>query len=64
MSDNLIGVTKIDILDISGRLIKSIYSESVAAEISRINISGMTEGMYLLSASNNGKTVTCKFLVE
>lgn len=64
LSDNLNGVTKINILDISGRLIKSIYSESVAAEISRINISGMTEGMYLLSASNNGKTVTCKFLVE
>jgi hypothetical protein len=64
LSDNLNGVTKIDILDISGRLIKSIYSELVAAEISRINISGMKEGMYLLSDSDNGKTITCKFLVE
>jgi hypothetical protein len=36
----------------------------VAAEISRINISGMKEGMYLLSDSDNGKTITCKFLVE
>ncbi len=63
-SDNFSGVTKIDIHDITGRLIKSIYSESVATEISRIKIGEMKQGMYLLSASNNGKTVTGKFLVE
>ncbi len=64
LSDNLSGVTKINILDLSGRVIKSSYSELVAAEICRINVSGINEGIYFFSASNNGKTITCKFLVE
>ncbi len=63
-SDSFNQETRIDIRDITGRLIKSFYSEPVATEIHRIDIKGMRQGMYLLSASNNGKTVTGKFLVE
>lgn len=58
------GATKIYIWDISGSLIKFFKSETVSTEFSRIDISGMNQGIYFLTASNNGKTVSGKFLVE
>jgi aryl-phospho-beta-D-glucosidase BglC (GH1 family) len=58
------GTTKIEIRDITGRLIKSILTETMAAEITQIDITGMKPGMYLLSATNNRKQITGKFLVE
>jgi hypothetical protein len=36
----------------------------MAADITRLDISGVKPGMYLLSVSNNGKKNTGKFLVE
>jgi aryl-phospho-beta-D-glucosidase BglC (GH1 family) len=58
------GATKIYISNITGSLIKSFNSEAVKTEFNRIDIAGLKQGMYFLIASNNGKTVTGKFLVE
>ena len=63
-SEDFSGTTKIEIRDITGRLIKSMFTEIMAADITSLDISGMKPGMYLLSASNNGKKITGKFLVE
>ena len=63
-SDNLSGSTKIEIRDLTGRLIKTLYNETCASEISRINIAGMKRGIYFLIAINDGKTISGKFLVE
>ncbi len=63
-AENFSGTTKIEIRDITGRLIKSIFTETIAAEITKLDVSGMNPGLYLLSATNNGKQITGKFLVE
>jgi aryl-phospho-beta-D-glucosidase BglC (GH1 family) len=63
-SEDFSGTTKIEIRDITGRLIKSMFTEIMAADITSLDISGMKPGMYLLSASNNEKKITGKFLVE
>ena len=63
-SDDISGMTKFEIRDNAGRLIKSMFTETIATEITCLDISGMKPGMYLLSASNNGKKITGKFLVE
>jgi len=62
--DDYNGSTKIEIRDITGRLIKSVSTEMAAAEITKLDVSGMKPGLYLLSAANNGKQITGKFLVE
>ena len=62
--DDFNGASKIEIRDITGRLIKSILTETVAAEITKLNVSDIKPGIYLLSATNNGKQITGKFLVE
>lgn len=63
-SEDFSGTSKIEIRDITGRLIKSMLTETTATEITRLDISEMKSGMYLFSASNNGKKITSKFLVE
>ena len=63
-SDYLSGTTKIEIRDLNGRLIKSVFNQSVNTEIYRINIDGMKQGIYFLTAVNNGKAISGKFLVE
>jgi hypothetical protein len=58
------GNTKIEIRDITGRLIKSVFTEMATAEIAKLDVSGLKSGLYLLSVANNGKQITGKFLVE
>jgi hypothetical protein len=58
------GTTKIEIRDITGRIVKSALTESVISEVTKLDISGLKSGLYLLSAFNNGKQITGKFLVE
>jgi aryl-phospho-beta-D-glucosidase BglC (GH1 family) len=63
-SDNFTGATKFEIRDIAGRILKSFNTETVANGTSQLDISGIKTGMYLLTANNNGSTITGKFLVE
>ena len=63
-ADSFNGTLKIEIRDITGRIIKTFNTEIAGNEKTRLDISGMKPGMYLLSVANNGKTITGKFLVE
>jgi GTPase SAR1 family protein len=63
-ADSFNGTLKIEIRDITGRILKTFNTEIAGNEKTRLDISGMKPGMYLLSAANNGKTITGKFLVE
>ncbi len=63
-ADRFTGTTKFEIRDIAGRILKSFNTESVYKQTTRLDVSGMKSGMYILSVKNNGKTVTSKFLVE
>jgi hypothetical protein len=63
-ADSFNGALKIEIRDITGRILKTFNTEIAGNEKTRLDISGMKPGMYLLSAANNGKTITGKFLVE
>lgn len=63
-SDVFNGTAKFEIRDITGRILKTITTETTGNENNSLNISGLKPGMYLLSATNKGKTVTGKFLVE
>ena len=58
------GTLKIEIRDITGRIIKTFNTEIAGNGKTRLDISGLKPGMYLLSDANNGKTITGKFLVE
>ena len=61
---DFIGTTKIEIRDITGRTLKTFSTETAGNENTRLDISGLKPGMYLLSATNKGKRITGKFLVE
>lgn len=63
-ADDFNGPTKIEIRDITGRILNTFNTKTVANEITRFDISGMKPGIYLLSATNKGKVITGKFLVE
>lgn len=63
-ADSFNGTLKIEIRDITGRIIKTFNTEIAGNGKTRLDISGLKPGMYLLSAANNGKTITGKFLVE
>jgi hypothetical protein len=63
-SIDFMGTTRFEIRDITGRILKTVNAETSANETTRLDISGMKPGMYLLSAKNNGNTVTGKFLLE
>jgi hypothetical protein len=63
-ANNFSGVTKIEIRDLTGRSLKVLNIETEGTDVARLNIAGMKSGIYLLSATNNNKRVTGKFLVE
>jgi aryl-phospho-beta-D-glucosidase BglC (GH1 family) len=63
-SIDCVGTVRFEIRDITGRILKTINTETLTNETTRLDISGMKPGMYLLSAKNNGITVTGKFLVD
>jgi aryl-phospho-beta-D-glucosidase BglC (GH1 family) len=63
-ANNISGITKIEIRDITGRSLKVFNIETEGSDVARLNIAGMKPGIYLLSATNNNKRVTGKFLVE
>lgn len=63
-STGFMGTTRFEIRDITGRILKTINTETLTNESTRLDISGMKPGMYLLTAQNNGNTVTGKFLLE
>jgi aryl-phospho-beta-D-glucosidase BglC (GH1 family) len=63
-SNEFNGTTRFEIRDITGRILKTFNTEILANETTRLDISAMKPGIYLLSAKNNGNTVTGKFLVE
>lgn len=63
-ADDFNGPTRIEIRDITGRILNTFNTKTVANEITRFDISGMKPGIYLLSATNKGKVITGKFLVE
>jgi hypothetical protein len=63
-SDDFNGMTKFEIRDIAGRLQNVFNIEIIGSEITKLNIARMKPGIYLLSATNNDKRVTGKFLIE
>lgn len=63
-SGSFYGTVNFEIRDITGRIIKTFSSRTTGNENTRLDISGLKPGMYLLTATNNGKTVTGKFVVE
>ena len=63
-SDDFNGMTKFEIRDISGRLQNVFNIEIIGSDIANLDIAGIKPGIYLLSATNNDKRFTGKFLVE
>ena len=63
-SDEFNGNIKIEIRDITGRLQRKFNIESVGTETSRLDIKGLKTGLYVISASDNVKIYTGKFMVE
>jgi aryl-phospho-beta-D-glucosidase BglC (GH1 family) len=63
-AESFSGTTKIEIRDITGRTLKTFTTETAGNENTRLDTSGLKPGMYLLSATNKGKQITGKFLVE
>jgi len=58
------GKTIIKITDMTGQSIKSFSIDSNASGITNMDVSSLNSNMYLLSASNNGKLFTGKFIVS
>jgi len=63
-ANNISGLTKIEIRDLTGRSLKVFNIETAGSDVARLDIAGMKPGIYLLSATNNDKRFTGKFLVE
>jgi len=57
------GKTNIKIINLTGQTLKSFNAETFDSNV-QIDISGLNPGMYIISATNNGKIITGKFLVE
>lgn len=58
------GRTRIEIRDNTGRLYKTFNTEMTDQQTNKINISGMRPGLYILTANNNKKSISEKFLIE
>ncbi|TNF41983.1 MAG: T9SS type A sorting domain-containing protein [Bacteroidetes bacterium] len=63
-SNDFRGITKFEIRDMAGRMLKTFKLESTETETITIDISGIKSGLYILSATNREKVFTSKFLVE
>lgn len=63
-ADNFNGMTKFEIRDIFDRLQNVFNIEIIGSDIVKLDLNEMKPGIYLLSATNNNKRFTAKFLVE
>ncbi len=63
-AENFSGPAKFEIRNISGQIFKVYYTELSGNEITRLDISGIKPGMYLLTATSNSKIITKKFMVD
>jgi len=62
-SDKLKGNTSIEIIDMTGRLMKKIMVEANGYENIQLDVKGLTTNVYLLKAINNGKIYSAKLLI-
>jgi len=62
-SDKLKGNTSIEIIDMTGRLMKKIMVEANGYENIQLDVKDLTTNVYLLKATNNGKIYTTKLLI-
>lgn len=63
-SPDFSGPAIVEIRDITGRLYKTFNTEMAEHQANKFNISGMSSGLYILTAVNNKKSVSAKFLIE
>ncbi len=63
-SKDLPGKTFIEIMDISGRLLKTFSMSADGSEMIRLDVSDIIPGMHLLSVINNGSRYTGKIIIQ
>ena len=62
-SEEFNGNTTVDIIDITGRIIRHFTVAATATQAIQLDISGIKPDMYLLKVLGNGKTYTAKFMI-
>ncbi len=63
-NNNFKGKARVEIRDLSGRLVKNLEMEISGSEFSKLNVSSLNTGLFFLTVINQGKVNTAKFLVE
>ena len=61
---DLKGNTLFQVCDLTGRMVESFQTETLASGTIRLDVSHLNAGMYLVRASNHGQVFTGKFLIS